>query len=499
MRIRLFIICCCMIGIAAMATAQKQMDKPWCGYTGKSPWFSWYQQNRDQIALDRGIDTAWLYVPVTLHLVGDNAGNGYFPLEQSTRALCEMNEQFSDAHIRFYLKPGDPIRYLNNSGWYQHDYTAGGQMIDQNWLPGRLNIFVVDDPADNCGYSWKDAIVMGKGCSPSGNTTWAHETGHHLSLPHPFVGWEGFEWDYSEPAPEDINGYPVEKTDGSNCGFAGDGFCDTEPDYLQDRWTCNTDKRSNDVQIDPNGVAFRSDATLYMGYSLDECQARFTAEQIEAMRSNLHDEHVDYLQITQPLADIDDNASVQLLSPIDSQTVHYNNITLNWQAVPGANFYIVEVGLAPGLSPKFFTQTVYNSTSVNITGGVPNNRVLKWRVRAFGEWDVCHVNTNVQIGIFKTKNLTSTNDLESAILTELSPNPVAGGVPALLTVTSAESMDVKMTITDASGRVFENRNIRLGNGENRIELPTGNLEAGFYVINLHNEKGNFMKRLVVTN
>ncbi len=478
--------------------SQKMLSGQPCGTTGKTPWLEWYQQHRNELAQERGTDTAWLYVPMTLHLVGTDNGSGYFKLEQAIRAVCEMNDQYADAHIRFYLYPGDPVRYHDNTSWYNHEYYPGGdEMINDNRLPDRLNAFVVADPAGNCGYSWQDAIVLGSGCSGIGNSTWAHEAGHHLSLPHPFVGWEGTSWNYNNPAPEKVGGQLVEKTDSSNCFDASDGFCDTRPDYLNYRWTCDDNKLSITAQRDPDSVQFRSDATLIMGYALDACASRFTPEQIEAMRSDLYFNHFSYLQITDPLPEIDDNALVGLISPVDSQKVQYNDITLTWNPVPGATMYVVEVGLPPSLSPKFYNQTVYNTTSVTITKGIPNNRLMKWRVRAYSEWDICQPNDNAQGGYFSTKNLSATNDLEQVAQAELSPNPVAGGFPALLTVSTDESMDAVLHITDAAGRLCQSRQVRLSPGDNALEIPTDGLNAGFYVVTLRNEKGALVKRLAV--
>jgi hypothetical protein len=435
---------------------------------------------------------------MTVHLVGNDNGTGYYKFEQALRAVCEMNEQFAEARIRFYLVPEDGVRYHNNSGWNAHQFYPGGdEMINENRLPNRLNAFVVADPAGNCGYSWQDAIVLGTGCSGPGNSTWAHEAGHHLSLPHPFLGWEDFSWNFNNPAPTEINGHYVEKTDTSNCYWAGDGFCDTRPDYLSYRWNCDENKQSITPQKDPDGVQFRSDATLIMGYALDECASRFSPEQIEAMRENLYTEHSDYLQITTPLAEIADDAVVELISPVDSQVVQFNNITLHWNLVPGATYYVVEIGLAPGLSPKFYNQTFYNTTSVTITGGLPNNRTLRWRVRAFSEWDVCQPNANAQTGIFKTKNLSATNELEEVAIAELAPNPVSAGLPVLFTVTSDETMEAALHVTDASGRLCQMQHLRLSPGENRLEIPTDGLSAGLYVVTLQNEKGAIVKRLAV--
>ena len=481
--------------------AQQPISTGICGYTGKSSWLEWYQQHRNEFTHERGVDTTWLYVPMTLHIVGSDEGTGYYKLEQALRAVCEMNEQYEQAHIRYYLVPGDAVRYHANSSWYEHEFFPGGdEMINENRLDARVNAFLVADPAGNCGYSWQDAIVLGNNCSGIGNTTWAHEAGHHLSLPHPFSGWEGFDWNYSEPAPNEIDDHEVEKTDSSNCYQAGDGFCDTRPDYLNYRWGCDNNKLSNTTQYDPNGVAFRSDATIIMGYAFDQCADRFSPEQIEAMRANLNTQHADYLQITEPLQGIDSGSIVQLISPLDTQNVQYNNITLNWNLVPGATLYNVEVGLAPGFIPKFFNKTFYsNTTSVTITSGIPNNRVLIWRVRAYSEWDVCQAGDSVQIGVFKTKNLSATNDLEQIVAAELSPNPVAGGLPAVLRVTSDENLEGVLSVTDASGRLCTTQDIYLSAGENNVEIATQGLSAGFYVVTLRNEKGTLVKRLAVTD
>ena len=284
-----------------------QNNTNWCGTTGKSPWLDWYHANKH--TFPESSDTNWLYVPVTLHIVGTDQGSGYFRLESAIRAVCDLNERFTDSRIRFYLMPGEEVIYLNNTSWYDHDWEGGAELINENKLPGRLNAFIVANPSGACGYSWYDAIVLGKNCSGQENSTWSHEAGHHLSLPHPFYGWEGFEWNYSQPAPATIFGDPVEKLDGSNCQTSGDFFCDTRPDYLNYRWQCNGDQESTVLLHDPNGEEFRADASLIMGYALDNCQSRFTPEQIEAMRWNLNTQHSSYLIADTPGPEIDDKQS----------------------------------------------------------------------------------------------------------------------------------------------------------------------------------------------
>jgi len=483
--------------------AQEAHNSGGCGYTGKSPWLAQYQYNRETATTQRDLDTTWLYVPVTVHIVGKDNGSGYYPTQFAIRAICEMNGQFEASHIRFYFKPGDAFRFINNSAWYEHDWDGGSDMINGNRLPNRLNIFVVGDPAGNCGYSWQDAIVLGKNCSGSGNTTWAHEAGHHLSLPHPFYGWEGFDWNYNEPAPSQTNGHAVERKNGSNCNAAGDGFCDTPPDYLNFRWSCNGDFESTTLQTDPNGVTFRSDASIIMGYALDACASRFSPEQIEAMRANLYDEHSEYLQINQPLADLPDDANVNLISPIDTQVTQYNDLTMSWNALPGATFYTLEIGLFSNFVPTIYSQTISTSVtsgmiSTHVAKVMPNNRVMYWRVHAYNNWDVCQPIGEFVYGVFKTQNLSATNELEKVFAAELSPNPVASGLPAMLSISADQTMDALLYVSDMAGKKCIEQNIRVAAGDNQLEISTTGLQAGLYIVTLQNEKGLIVKRLSVS-
>ena len=185
--------------------------------------------------------------------------------------------------------------------------------------------------------------------------------------------------------------------------------------------------------------------------------------------------------------------------PLDSQVVQYNNFTLHWNPVPNATFYTVEVFLYGNLMPRLFYQTVYNTTSLTVTKGIPNNRTLYWRVRPYNEWDLCRPTAIQELGVFKTKNFSATNDLESVVFAELSPNPVAPGFPAKLLLTSDENMEASLTITDASGRQCQRQTVNLSFGENILEIPTDGLQAGLYTLSLQNEKGTILKRLAVTH
>ncbi|MEI6410519.1 MAG: zinc-dependent metalloprotease [Bacteroidota bacterium] len=489
-------------GLLAACTLQAQQGPDnWCGYTGKSPWLTWYQQNKGNFTTDRDGDSTWLYVPVTVHIVGNDAGAGYYSIYNCVQDIAGMNAQYTNAHIRYYLYEGEPFVFHNKTSWYEHNWDGGSDLINSNRIEGRLNAYVVGDPAGNCGYSWQDAIVLGKNCSGAGNSTWGHEAGHHLSLPHPFLGWEGFTWNYANPAPQIVNGREVEKIDGSNCDNAGDGFCDTHPDYLNYRWTCNGNGESTVVQRDPDGVEFRSDASLIMGYPLDQCASRFSPEQIEAMRANLHSEHSSYLQIFAPLDEIPDAEQVTLISPIDTQIVQFDDVTMTFKTPPYSTIFEVEVGLFDNFQPVIYAKSFYqpdvSTVSVHLEKALPKNRLLYWRTFAYNEWDVSQPHTTYQTGVFKTTNLNATNDLEKNVSAILSPNPVRSGVPAVLQLNADDSQDALITVTDMAGRNCLSKQIRISEGTQQIDIPTEALSAGIYQMTIQNEKGLFSLRLSI--
>lgn len=497
-----FLTALALLASAPVAAQAQETDKNYCGYTGYSPWLIWYHDHKAELAQQRSDnDTTWLYVPVTIHLIGNDNGSGHYRTDQAIRAVCEMNAYYAPSYIRYYLYPAEPYLLFDNTYWYQHDWDGGFDMI-WSLLPGRenrLNVFVVDDPAGNCGYATGDAIVLAKGCSGPGYTTWSHEAGHHFSLPHTFYGWEGGDdYDYSQPAPEDWDGWPVERVDGSNCFFAGDGFCDTKPDYLNYRWNCDANSESVELQHDPDGVPFRSDGTLIMGYADQACRVRFSDEQTEAMRQYLFSTHPDYLQESELGPQIADEAAVELVSPIDSFIVQYNNFTVSWLPMANARHYHVQVGMTPNFSVILANKTVTDQTSISFTAGIPNNRTLYWRVRAYGDWDVCQPD-NYVTGIFKTQNLTATSELEQSLEVELAPNPASGGLPAWLVVTATENLEARLSVTDAAGRLCQERPLRLSPGENRLEISTNALQAGLYFVTVQNEKGALVRRLAVAD
>ena len=250
----------------------------------KSAWLQKYQAA--PAAYQKNLDTI-IYVPLTIHLLGTDEGLGFFNYRNLMEAFCTLNEDYESANIQFYME--GEVHYIQNTAWFEHEtLLEGGQMMFANNVEHTLNCYFVADPAGNCGYALPYAgLAVAKSCANPNDHTWSHEVGHALSLPHPFLGWEGgVSYDdsvppnFNAPAPltvtydytffQDtlildtliIDTAYVEFVDGSNCGIAADGFCDTSPDYLANRWFCDGNMESATQQKDPSGATSKPDGTM---------------------------------------------------------------------------------------------------------------------------------------------------------------------------------------------------------------------------------------------
>ena len=215
-----------LLSLLSFSTLRAQEITPCATPAEKSEWLIRYQRNKP--SFPRTFDT--IYVPMTIHLLGDDSGAGYFPLRKVLDDVCALNEDFAPSGIRFYIE-GD-IRYINNSDYYVHEeFGPGFDMMEEHNVENTINCYFVENPAGACGYSiYGLGVALGHNCMAATDNTWTHEMGHAFSLPHTFYGWEGINHSFAQPAPEEVDGVQVEFVSGANCEDAADGFCDTPAD-----------------------------------------------------------------------------------------------------------------------------------------------------------------------------------------------------------------------------------------------------------------------------
>ncbi len=352
---------------------------------GKSAFLKDYQAGKYGQVRD---GDEWLVLPVQIHITGEDDGTGRTSTRDIGLAFQGMNAAFHQAKIQFFL--ADEYLYIDNSVWHNHTrFFDGYDMMEANNLPNVINVYVCENAANNCGYysPSRDAVVMNNSCLDLENQTLAHELGHFLSLPHPFDGWEGEDYDNSLPTPEFVNGAPTEKTDGSNCQFAGDGFCDTPPDYLSFRWPCNANGESDVLQFDADGIPFRSDGSIIMGYSTGDCRTWFSGDQVDAMCANITFSRQELLNHSREYQELPDCQTVKIVYPANRDTIHYEEATLRWRDIPGVDYFRIQV--AKNLN---FTDLVVDAQINDSFYHVQNldlGRLHFWRVEAHAAHSPC--------------------------------------------------------------------------------------------------------------
>ena len=498
MKLRSFVIYLLFICYSLALNGQSIDTLSPCGTAPqKDAWLTHYQLNKVDYAMDAD---SLLLVPLSIHLLGTDEGQGYYSTKRLMAAVCQLNDDFAPSQIWFYIE-GD-IHYISKSEWNDHpDVIVGAQMMFANNIEGTINCYIVMNPARNCGYNLPYAgIALSKSCIGRGNHTWAHEMGHNLSLPHPFLGWEGHNYNYNDTTPRRltydytlfkdslildttiIDTAWVETVERTNCDIAADGFCDTQPDYISRRWNCNQDGESTGKFKDFNEVDFKVDGSLFMSYSNDACQNRFSPDQMDAMRATLMFKKPEL--ITHP--DLPDalDLTYRLNYPIEDEVVAFDLTELNWDEIEGANKYYIEVSRSPRFSRIIYSGTT-SSPFVEINS-LSKNKKYYWRIYAYGPYFYCSESS--EVASFRTSDVSSTL------------NQIKGIRNVSLKWTDQGLLDININLKDpinlaldlynVSGQLLYNKEFEQNSTEFHESISvSSNWPAGSYVIILRSENG----------
>lgn len=495
---RLLLFACFFFATSLFAQEPLKEDLAPCGTLGVSDWLRDYRFRPP--VLDRSEDTLW--VALQPHLLAKDSGTGRIATEKFLNSFCQLNEDFGPANIQFYFK--NEWDLLNETDWHAHTTIPQGiEMMLTNNVPDALNAYFVADPAGNCGYNLPyGGVAIGHNCSGTGDHTWSHEVGHALSLPHPFIGWEGktynfnvatpttLTYDYTYfhdtvetqvPAPLDTA--LVELVNGSNCFQAADLICDTKPDYLSYRWDCDAQNLSTTKQRDPLGAEFYSDGTLFMSYALDKCQSRFSAEEISIMRATLLTEKASWLAPNMLEQPIDEQALA--IEPIQGQIVPVTGAFLSWHSVPNAKRYLVQASRFANFS--FKQVDVITSDTFLTAGQLSPNLTYYWRIRPFNDWHSCAPFSD--LATFKTSPISAATEPDTDGF-RFYPSLLADGMPLTLEIPETwRGEAAKYSVFDAAGRLVWESYLNLHSARTQVQLPSTQWPAGVYRFTLSSKLG----------
>lgn len=457
--------------LAASFSITKAQTPDYCGTELSETQKNWlldYAQNGRGFASKSAVQ---YYVPLYMHILGDDADKGFYGANQLMSDICELNDQYASVGFYFYLAGFD---YISNTAWYDHaSYGPGSTMMRQNNKKDVANIYVVANPAGNCGYfsPGQDGIALGKNCMGKGSTTFAHELGHFFSLPHPFTNVTGVK----------------EYVNGSNCAIAGDLFCDTRADFLDYRWPCPYTGNEKDNLGDP----YDPDETLYMSYSLDRCANRFSLEQIDAVVYNINSQRTNLqgpVQDTMPV-----QTKLTRLLPLEGVAQKPTNATFSWRKDPKAIGYVLQasqISVFPGNLPL----DVITADTFYIATKLSDSRTYRWRVRPIYAGQTCTEFSDT--GAFYTSvtaSITTFGAGNNAV--KLYPNPASNSQEVFIAFENDQTV-TQATIYTVDGKMISAATIEQ-QSNTMYKMNISALKAGVYFVDITTKTAAYRQKILV--
>ncbi len=455
------------------------------------------------------------FVPVQFHTISDNSGANTVSETSVNLALCELNERYDSLGIYFYMVA--PINKIFSTAVNNSVDTNHGFLIDHK-DERYMNIFFGEVPRVElltptsfvAGYYSRhpdeDFIVVRNGNIADG-VTLEHEVGHFFTLAHTHRGWE------SEPYDRDVHGdtvtiltvgssqsaaLEVELVDGSNCGnfgwtdpIAGDGICDTPPDYGFGQ-ACRCCTIGNDV-FDRNGDLIEPMINNIMSYS-DNCgEWVLSPDQIIAVQSSYFSSRRAYLRNNNTVTEYTpiDTTATLLLPENTAVIAAYDRVTLSWEAVPNAEEYIVRI------DGTIADEIRTTETELVLTNLKPNGNYL-WSVTAVNKFGYGCIGNIVGRIFFTGNETTSVKELEEVTGLRIFPNPASSGDVLRILFDSEKSFNADLKLISLNGQLIAQKtDNRIVAGDNRMRLDLNNVSSGVYLLELISEQGIKIEKIII--
>lgn len=495
-----------MIGLTAQHEAH--LHHPQCGVIDQSTLVKRMRANRaahKTNLLEKSMDVR--HIPVKLHLVANYEGQGRIDFSNVLEEMCFSNEIFQSFDMNLFMADGvnlvdDDSLYFyegmySDTASYRNDLVLD---LKEAFGPNHVNIFISNEAgAPNvAGFNnpFLDFIFVQKDQMGNGESTFSHELGHFFSIQHPHLGWEG------EPYDDDIHGDTVrivtigadsilvEHMNKENCEVAGDNICDTPPDYnFGITWASDCRPFTRRVW-DANGDLIVTSERNIMSYFFGCDDIFFSPGQVEAMELDLASAERDFLQTDYiPVTDKIEE-EVVLISPEFRQEMDfYNSVPVEWSEVENATEYYIKVR---GGGKEL---TYFSKDTVILIEDLAPRATYNITIHPFNESGGCASSVS---SLFRTSDaVTSLDDFSLIQNLSIYPNPMGQNQNLVVDCRVATSADVQIEIRTLDGRLLQKKAHILQQGVNRIVMDVENVESGLYLVSMHSNKGQIVKKVVV--
>ncbi|MFZ4543852.1 MAG: zinc-dependent metalloprotease [Saprospiraceae bacterium] len=475
------------------------------------------------------------YIPLKIHLIAKKDGSNRLSEAKVFENLCQLNKDYEDQNIVFYMADGS-MSYINDNNAYTNQgNTFGVAALKAAKAKNAINIyFAFETPSlgstlggTTLGYysPTNDWLVIRNDQVDNKSGTLSHELGHCFSLKHPFSGWdqESFlQWyakKYSKA--ENWGAVPawfkvsvvnqvasdgftkIECFNGSNCASSGDLVCDTPADYnFGFGWSgCSPFTRKLIGPCDKDSIKDTMEDN-FMAYFIGCAKYKFTNEQKALIQADYNSSRRAYIRSSyvpaiQPISQHAINHSPN--GPIVVQ--YFDNVTLDWDDVPGADAYLVEIDRTSSLNSSGVQRYLVGNSSLTVFK-LEASKSYFWRVIPYdAEGGTClNLNDAVKAKFSTSAFTIGTSDISALNQWSVSPNPVSSGNPIRLSMNVGQDFEATIALYNAMGQEIKSigkQQITAGNVQLTIE--TDGVSKGIYYVRLQSEKGIESKRVIIAD
>ena len=426
------------------------------------------------------------YIPIQIHMIGEDDGTGYADIDEVFGSVCQLNEDYTQFGVQFYIDL--PIRFVNNSTIYNNSHNQDAYPIFGNLtVNNKMNIFVgpsVDSPVSSYYLNGYDYVFLLDQMMGYGEYTLTHEVGHFFTLPHTFYGWEDMDArDYAgQSIPSNINWARAEsvRRSGGNCNSAADGFCGTEADYVSFRAPC---PMTYDLR-DRYGESLDPDETNIMSYYYDECVSTFSDDQENAIIADIFSRG--WSNFSAPNLNTVDPYVLSNPSPTASESVeHGSNLTISWDAVDGASNYLLTIDRSHHIVDvsleNIETVVTTNPNYTISTSNLELDTYYRWSVIPFTESYTCADVSEYSKFVVEAKT-TGINDEFNEL--GIYPNPTNGILNIDL------EGDKNIEVYSMEGKLLTSE------WTNGLQFDVSSFTAGIYLIKVSHQDKVYTSRII---